>query len=268
MPNVLRRAAVAVAAAAALTVAVSVPAAHANTIKTAAESCDDSPIIFGLHGVNEGPSSTVKTESPTLQSFNSDLEDDSDEELALTSVPYPTVYTNQWRSVASMLTVLNIGEVDLQADINAYINRTCSQDRKIALVGFSFGAWIINDWMMNHKSEWGDIKAVTLFGDPCWRSGLTNEGLVRLFGSGIACTPFLFYPYPSAHTPFKAVSYSLKLDPVSGESWNGAANAAFGAAQLAAALVCKPAGKICPHLDYPGTPTVNDGAELVVSKIF
>jgi hypothetical protein len=267
MPNVLRRAAVAVAAAAVLTMAVSVPAAHANTIKTAAESCDNSPIVFGLHGVNEGPSSTITTVSPTLQSFDSDLKDDSGGKLALSRVPYPTVYTNQWGSMASMLAVLNIGEADLQADINAYINRTCSQDRKIALVGFSFGAWIINDWMMNHKSEWGDIKAVTLFGDPCWRSGLTNEGLVRLFGFGIECTPSLLYPYPSAHTPFKVVSYSLKLDPVSGESWNGAANTAFKAAQLAAALVCKPAGKVCPHLDYPGTPTVNDGAELVVSKI-
>ena len=56
-----------------------------------------------------------------------------------------------------------------------------SQD-KVALVGYSMGAWVINKWLADHPREWSMIKAVVFYGDPCWSHG-SDVGLARGFGS-------------------------------------------------------------------------------------
>ena len=266
----------AVGAMAALSSVLALSAMPANASITRAQSeaaakCSTAPIAFGLHGMGEGPSSTVKTVSPILTSFSSDLNHDSVGRLKqLTPVPYPTVDPGQWRSLLSTFTVLDIGEVDLQADIAAYVSRTCAPDRKIALVGYSMGAWVINKWLMDHRSEWSVIKDVELYGDPCYTGytdgGTGDRGLVRLFGDSHGCTPAGIYPYPSypPYPPFHMSDFNLNRDPVSGYGWDGA-RLINRAKQLWAAIHCET--KACAHMDYPGTQLVDDGAEAVAGEL-
>lgn len=275
MPNVLRRAAMAASAAAALTVAVSVPVvASASTITATAAKCGYTQAVYGLHGVNQGPSDTVKTTSPTLTSFKTDLAKfDSESQVTFTAVNYPTVKVTSLTDDAAMTIIMNTGEANLQADIAAHIDETCQlyRDHSVSLVGYSMGAWVINDWLMKHKNEWNYIDTVILYGDPCWHNSLFNYGLAQLFLDGYGCVPVSTYPYPEAkaHVPFPIVSYSLNLDPISGDGWQGGLSEYTQAAQLAAALNCW-SGVVCSHLDYKigakGGGQVYDGAKLVGNR--
>jgi hypothetical protein len=141
-----------------------------------------------------------------------------------------------------------------------------SQD-KIALVGYSMGAWVINLWLTDHHSEWSKIKAVVLYGDPCWRGGFFDEGLARLFALSYGCMPFSYYPYPeaSAQVPFQVQTYSAVHDPVSGEGWHGGLPNVAQEQLLAAILCTNPA--TCSHLDYTGSTAIYQGARFVVSQL-
>lgn len=272
MPDVLRL----VAVAAALTVAVCVPAVASAATATAATStatnCNDLPIVYLVHGINQGPtvSNPQITQSPTLLSFRNDLESDTDiPGFKWWVIEYPAA--SGFNVVATWDTYMNDGERNLQSNITSWNKRTCSGDRHIALVGYSMGAWVIDKWLQDHKSEWGEVKAVTLYGDPCWHNSHFNYGLTRLFLDSYGCGPASTYPYPEAkaQVPFPIVSYSLNLDPVSGDGYQGSFSVANTAAQGQAALTCW-TGLLCPHLDYQtgkiGSGDVYDGASLVAKQ--
>ena len=136
---------------------------------------------------------------------------------AVLSVPvsYPTVYPGKWRSLLMTPSALQQGEEALQHAILSYPNGCSPAQDKIALVGYSMGAWVINDWIMQHSGEWNMIKAVVLYGDPCYVGGFFDQGLARLFAYSIGCMPSSDYPYPagSAHVPFQVKAYSLAPRP-------------------------------------------------------
>ena len=98
-----------------------------------------------------------------------------------------------------------------------------SQD-KIALVGYSMGAWVINKWIVDHPLEWDMIKAVVLYGDPCKVNG-KDKGLVREFAASYGCMPAKDYPYPlpggTTAVPFPVQSWTMPRDPVTGAGWAG-----------------------------------------------
>ena len=232
------------------------PAANANCGR---------PVMFGLHGMAEGPSSTNSTVSPELLSFDTDQNAISGAVL-IAPVSYPTVYPNQWHpllTAARTALALFQGEGALQNDIEQYA-KGCSADQdKIALVGYSLGAWIINKWIVDHPLEWDMIKAVVLYGDPCWVNG-KDEGLAREIPHGYGCMPAADYPYPLPGTttavPFAVRSWTTRHDPVSGDGWGGKANA-----QLSAAEAC--AKNHCTHLDYTGSTEIYEGALFVVRQL-
>jgi len=233
----------------------------------ASSTCDSSPVFFGLHGMGEGPSSTIRTISPELESFDKDQNAISGAVLNH-PVSYPTVDAQKWRSLLRTGSALLQGENNLQREIRSYTKGCSAAKDKIALVGYSMGAWVVNAWIMDHPKEWDMIRAVVLYGDPCYRGDDLNEGLARLFAYGIGCMPSSDYPYPAAraHVPFQVKTYSLAHDPVSGEDWHGGLGIPWKTAQLVAAIRCTKKST-CSHLDYTGSRDIYAGALFVVSRL-
>lgn len=277
MPNVLRRAAVvAVAVAAASMAAVSVPAAHASTTQAADSECNGLPIVYLVHGIAQGPTvaNPQLSQSPELSSFVTDLGDTDDTSFNYTRVLYPAA--SRFNVAVTWDTYMNDGERNLQSDITQGNDGTCRGDEHIALVGYSMGAWVVDKWLQQHRSEWSEVTAVTLFGDPCWTSSGGNEGLTRLFLGSYGCPPSKDYPYPAARSsvPFPVLSYTLNKDPVSGYGFHGGQLSlppivfANREVQLAAAAACL-SPVTCPHLDYQngwiGAGAVQDGANIVAA---
>lgn len=274
MPNFLRRAAVAVAAVAASMAAVSVPAAYASTTQAADSECNGLPVVYLVHGIAQGPTAAHPqlSQSPELSSFVTDLSDTDDTSFIRQPVIYPAA--SRLNLVATWDTYMNDGERNLQSAITYGNDRTCRGDEHIALVGYSMGAWVIDKWLQQHRNEWSEVTAVTLFGDPCWTSSGGNEGLTRLFLGSYGCPPGKDYPFPAARSsvPFPVLSYTLNKDPVSGYGFHGGQPSlppnvfANREKQLAAAIACI-SPVFCPHLDYQngwiGAVDVQDGANLV-----
>jgi Cutinase len=116
------------------------------------------------------------------------------------------------------------GERHLQSVIKSYTAGCSDPQDSIALVGgYSMGAWVINLWIKDHPLERFKIKAVVLFGDPCWKNG-RDRGLVRQLG-GVGCMPAADYPYPipggTTANPFPVQSWTMPNDPVTGAGWGG-----------------------------------------------
>jgi hypothetical protein len=127
-------------------------------------------------------------------------------------------------------------------------------------MGYSMGAWVIDDWLKTHKSEWPIIKAVVLFGDPCYYYGLAREWTDT-------CGPAHDYPYPApaSSVPFKMKAFCLQLDPVCGAGY-----AVLGRKrQLKTAAAC--AKDKCADLRYvDGAPSggpLYDGAQFMVETL-
>jgi hypothetical protein len=212
----------------------------------------------------EGPSDTISTISPEITSFDTDQNAISGAVLN-SPVSYPTVYPNLWSVLLKTYDAITTGEGTLDADIKSYTAGCSASQDKIALVGYSMGAWVINKWIMDHPLERFMIKAVVLFGDPCWVSG-NDEGLVRRWADGYGCMPAADYPYPipggTTANPFPVHSWTMPNDPVSGDGWGGNTRDA----QLSAAENCTN-GTTCSHLDYTGGTEIYQGAQFVVSQL-
>ena len=205
------------------TLAATEPPAAAAPRSAAASSCDTTPVFFGLHGMAEGPSNTISTISPELESFDTDQNAISGAVLTY-PVSYPTVYPNKWYSLLTTPSALSKGENALQADIKSYTAGCSVSQDKIALVGYSMGAWVINKWIVDHPLEWDMIKAVVLYGDPCKVNG-KDKGLVREFAASYGCMPAKDYPYPlpggTTAVPFPVQSWTMPRDPVTGPAGPG-----------------------------------------------
>jgi hypothetical protein len=136
------------------------------------------------------------------------------------------------------------------------------------------GAWVINKWLDDNPGDWIFIKAVVLYGDPCWLDG-ADKGLVRAAGIGgvahlLGCMSAKTYPYPAptpAYTPqFKTQSWCVGGDPVWGGGYKGNL-----AAQVGASIVCAFTDTKCAHNWYrthgPAAAALKDGAQFVVSQL-
>lgn len=239
------------------------PATASTERPQAAEKCNNVPAFFGLHGMGEGPSKTISAISPELESFDTDQNAISGA-VGIYPVPYPTIYPSNLRSLATTNSVLKTGESNLDHDLKSYTKGCSASKDKIALVGYSMGAWVINKWIVDHASERRMIKAVVLYGDPCWTHG-KDRGLDRLSQAGDGCMSAEYYPYPKAGgakaNGFAVQSWTMPRDPVTGAGWG-----ANKVGQLAAAVGCTSA-KTCSHLDYTGSTEIYQGAQFVVSRL-
>ena len=239
------------------------PASAATARPTGTANCDTTPVFFGLHGMAEGPSLNISTVSPELASFDTDQNAISGAVLTY-PVSYTTVYPNALSVLTSLYGALVNGENNLQAAITSYTKGCSVSQDKIALVGYSMGAWVINKWILDHPLEWDMIKAVVLYGDPCWVNG-KDKGLVRERAFSYGCMPANDYPYPlpggTTAVPFPVQSWTMPHDPVTGAGWAG-----HKKTQLHAAENCTN-DATCSHLDYTGSTEIYQGAQFVVSQL-
>jgi hypothetical protein len=270
------------------TLAATAPPIAAATRSAAASSCDTTPVFFGLHGMREGPNApggTTYKLSPEIQGL--DYEQNLISGAVLDDlVPYTTVDPSLWdlipptathvaEDVAKLLLAVNDGENALQNALMSYIKGCTLGQVKIALVGYSMGAWVINMWLNDNPGEWILIKAVVLYGDPCWIHG-ADKGLVRAAGvAGVAdivgCSSAKAYPYPAPRgiytkVPFLTQSWCVGGDPVCGGGYAGNL-----APMVPVAVACVPSNSSCPHnwyqLHKPAEVTLKYGAQFVVKQL-
>lgn len=246
---------------------VSALAATGSPAMAAASSCANTgPVFFGLHGIYEGPSNTVPQISPEIQGL--DYEQNLISGAVLDDpVPYPTA-TESLNDLINLVSFVKEGENNLQSYLAAWTKGCATAQDKVALVGYSMGAWVINKWLKDHPGERSMIKAVVLYGDPCWIHG-ADRGLVRLlahnYGVGLGCSPSNDYPYPTSTHTLPTVSYCLGGDPVCGGGFNS-----NPVTEVATASTCHGNPK-CPHNWYqvgqPGESALKLGARFMVQQL-
>jgi hypothetical protein len=140
-------------------------------------TCDTTPVFIGLHGMAEGPSSTIPAISPELESFDTDQNAISGAVLN-DPVAYPTVYPNKWRSLLTTPSAPEPGggcPAGRKNEVHCGLLGGPGQDRAGRLLD---RPWVINKWIMDNRPEWNMIKAMVLYGDPCWVDG-NDDGLAR-----------------------------------------------------------------------------------------
>ncbi|HUK68825.1 MAG TPA: cutinase family protein [Streptosporangiaceae bacterium] len=261
------------------TLPATAPPAAAAARSAAANLCDTTPVFFGLHGMGEGPSDTVSAPSPEIQGFDYEQNVISGQVLVW-PVPYTTVTASLWNllnppidDVAQLLAAVNDGESALQSALTSYIKGCTSLAQvEVALVGYSMGAWVINKWLNDNPGEWHLIKAVVLYGDPCWIDG-ADRGLVRAADVAdlVGCSSAKTYPYPAptgifTKVPFLTQSWCAYHDAVC-----GGGDASNLAAQVPGAVTCIFSNSSCPHnqykVGYEGDGTLKAGAQFVVNQL-
>ena len=244
-------------------------------------------VFFGLHGIGEGPSGSVPAEAPELSGFDY-YQNQISGEVLNDPVPYTTVAFSALDlipgspdlalDVLNAVTAVSDGVSALSSAVNGWVAGCPLSELNIALVGYSMGAWIINDWLVHNQASWKYIKAVVLYGDPCWTDG-ADRGMVRAAESAIpaigaidGCMPPGTYPYPATSHPFLTQSWCVGGDPVCGAGFADN-TAAMGASALVcvAEAVTGPPFPHCPHFWYrvgqPAASTLQDGAQFVVTQL-
>jgi predicted esterase len=240
------------------------PPATAATKAAANPNCG-APVMFGLHGMGEGPSGKISKLSPEISDFDA-AQNLISGAVLMVYVPYPTVYANGWDVLDTvnkgpLTTAVQTGISHLQSDVAAWAKGCPVSKDKIALVGYSMGAWVINEWLIDHPGEVAMIKAVALFGDPCWNYHL-DRGLARIFT--LTCS--LNYPY----LPDRTWTACLNFDPVCGGSFKeGLLGTTSAELQLTEAALCTKTS--CPHLHYtdgaPSSGYIMEAARFVVQRL-
>jgi cutinase len=251
----------------------SAPTANAepSALSAPASFCPAAEII-GVHGTGEGPGPDGKPLSPeikaTFAAFTADERTLGEHSARLEYYPYPALGLTDYLP-AGWPTVLETvsGYADhLEAELKEF-SRACPRT-PVSLIGYSLGALLVNGMLSAYRDEWNHIKAVELYGDPCWYNPHGGyRGLARYAaaaGIRLGCFPPDAYPYPRespAGFPFVTQSLCNHTDPVCGQGWPPYA---IGA-QLAAAALC-PLDR-CPHLSYVGT-AASEGAKFLAENAF
>jgi cutinase len=189
-------------------------------------------LLLGLHGMNEGPSDKMPKVSATLAetfaAFRSDTIKRGDKGVKTDALSYKTVTIEDFSTLNGVDDVdrtVNGTAISLLTDLQAFTKQCPSM--RILLAGYSMGAWIINDLltqMLAAGHGWPNIKAIQLYGDPCWYSngksgshkGLAREALPD------TCVSKSTYPYPAASSklPFKVRTSCNDRDPICGEGFS------------------------------------------------
>lgn len=249
-----------------------VPAARATLIPAAAAAGCPTAEIIGVHGTNEGPSSTESKDSPeikaTFAAFAADEQERGEHGARLQYYAYPTVTFADYLPVnwPALATTIDDYASELEGELASF-SYSCPHT-PISLVGYSLGALLINNMLTSYGDEWDFIDAVELYGDPCWYNPHGDyQGLARYaatVGLGLGCFPQNTHPYPlmsHAGAHFQVQSLCANMDPVCGQGWPPYE---IGGQIIAAALCGLDK---CPHLSYPGA-VASYGAEFLAADAF
>jgi hypothetical protein len=246
------------------------PAVHPALVPVAASADCPAAEIIGVHGTSEGPSSTNSTDSPeikaTFAAFTGDERKLGEHGARLDYFAYPTVTFAEYLPARwlALRTAIHDYSGQLEADLEAF-SRSCP-DTPISLAGYSLGALLIDSMLSSHRSEWGFIDAVELYGDPCWYNPHGNyRGLARYAATAdlhLGCFPEDTYPLVSPTGSYFAVqSLCISGDPICGQGWP----AYQIGGQVIAATLC--GLDKCPHLFY-SVASADEGADFLAGHAF
>lgn len=217
-------------------------------------------VLLGLHGMNEGPSSTKNADiSSTVEatfiffeSMAAKAHKFRPNDYIVDDISYPTTGYFELDNPFKMRTIVSDvvdGSNALQAAVHKYT--ACGSSSKLELVGYSEGAWVIDYWLHFHQGEAKYVKAIMLYGDPNWYEAYGHDvfgsvaayqGLARIAGLTFGwCGP----PYPHPNAPYAVQTVCIPKDPVCGKGYVD--TIAEHAVQFAAAAACQITN--CSHLD-------------------
>jgi hypothetical protein len=232
--------------------------------------CADAYFI-GAHGTGEDENSPVIVE--TWEEFNILAGLAGINNVDYYSLEYEAPPPDSVEKIIELLGARDRGVDELHKHIRETVLKEC-KNPKIVLVGYSLGAWVIDEWLSKHQDLWSYIRAVELYGDPMWyRFGPafpaatpeTYKGLLRHLDQ---------YPRPYENNPQgpggelskRWQSRCLVGDPICGEGYVG-----FGAfdAQALDGIQCN-ADPSCKHRQYhtQTTKLTTNGANFLFLKTF
>jgi hypothetical protein len=255
--------------------AVSVPLAAATLPANASEAAGQAlscprVVLIGLHGITEGPSTTVSQKSPTIQAtftaFANEVKklpnDGTSHAYRLQWFGYPTVprsdFNGSYSGLRNALSVVGTTATQLYNYVSGQVD-ACS-GTLVSVVGFSMGAWVINVALTQHYYMAALLNLAAMEGDPCWsNTGDGSAGLAQRAQEArvqLGCLNADSYPYLTFANPYTAFSVCVPKDPVCGERFN----LLTVAQQRTAANNCTKTDG-CPHFAYP-----TDGAAAYIGK--
>ena len=232
-------------------------------------------VLLGLHGMNEGPSSTMSADVSTpvestfifFESMAANAHKFRPNDYAVDDVPYPTTGFFELDNPFEMRTIVSDvvdGSVALQKAFQHYM-ALCPRSN-FELVGYSEGAWVVDYWLHFYQSEaYKHVKAIMLYGDPNWYEAyghdVAYQGLSRIAGLTFG---WFGPPYPKPNTRYAVQTVCIPKDPVCGKGF--ADTIAKHAVQFATAAGCLITD--CPHLDYVPDGYTLRGAEFLAEHAF
>jgi hypothetical protein len=244
---------------------------------TAQKKADDDPLttcgdvlFIGVHGSIEGPDKTNNPNLPnspviveTCDAFEKQaVERGRQIDAELLDYTSPASFSDFAIEAVPFLSSLEeAGRTKLDERIQVSLG-ACPA-REIVLAGYSFGAWIIDDWLSRPENSGflPRIRGVQLYGDhPLLRrhdpiSGFVHEGLVRRIGQAVSPDPYTSAPLGPPGLTDRWESFCLQMDPVCGEGYpNPPITLEF---QLVAAYKCTDTMTHCEHLKYARDPVRN-----------
>jgi hypothetical protein len=157
-------------------------------VPTTAQGCADAYFV-GLHGSIEGPDGSDLPDSPTIVETLNTFDELAREKGKVIDVELLLYTAPDWHSwvdiIHEALPYEAAGREELHRHIQTVLRRCPTQG--FVLVGYSFGAWIINDWLSRNSHLWQHILAVELYGDPLWYRVYDVGPLgAKLFYGGLA----------------------------------------------------------------------------------
>jgi hypothetical protein len=150
------------------------------TIQSPPAGCADAYFI-GAHGTAEGPDGSGRATSRVLleTAVHFLREKPGNARVKVDYLVYPAADLTYLLLLApelaaalfinDLIAAKDSGVIALNEHVRNTVLRECPNP-KIVLVGYSLGAWVIDDWLSRRENEilWQHIRAVELYGDPQW----------------------------------------------------------------------------------------------------
>jgi hypothetical protein len=179
--------------------------ARANfTVTSSTAACTIT--VLGMHGLNEDAgSATIMDTFAQLKARGL--------QGTYVSIPYPTL------TDFDLLRFLDLSDrspvIKATDDLNdaAIAAAAVCQPARLVLVGYSFGAWAIDEWIRGVPAD--KIVAVVVFGDPQWDApGTGGGGIAR---HGLAGKSMALQPYrPAPPLGWRFGGFCASGDPICG----------------------------------------------------
>ena len=242
--------------------------------------------FIGAHGIGEGPDSSGHGKSPELVETAFYLVK-AKPNKAVVNVKYleyqsvdmakvtRLVSSKQYAEAIGLFFVeLSSAEREGVSKLDAQVQgilKACANP-KIALVGYSLGAWVVDDWLSRGK-HLEFIEAVELYGDPLWSRKShhdTYEGIARREGITVKPDAYKLSP-PGPGFGIAWQSLCLVDDPVCGEGYKP--DLLGDVRQILDAIGC--ISSFCEHKKYAfvvssraGYGLTKLGGEFLASQLF